>query len=284
MKPTKGLQKTQELVIPEVKRRYATFCILGENLIMHRYSWKAQQELLYPPGPRNAAELAANLKHDPIEEFRACVYKSRPENQKQTLIHIPSEFFKGAIANAALDVPGAAKTQIGRLTTITDVHIPVYGVPEVFTKMVKLSGPSRTPDVRTRAIFREFACTVTIGYLALAGITENNIAQLLAMAGLIVGLGDWRPQKGGSYGQFSIVDADNERFQRVCKLGTKAQQKALDSPVYYDDETERLLLWFEQELVRREKDKDRAPVEAKTNGRRMKRERAATEVATNGQG
>ena len=60
---------------------------------------------------------------------------------------------------------------------------------------------------RTRPIFRSWK-------LAFSGVLDTEIldfADLEAVAkiaGQLVGLGDWRPEKGGSYGRFSASVAD----------------------------------------------------------------------------
>lgn len=42
-----------------------------------------------------------------------------------------STSFKGAIRSAALDMPGAKKAQIGRLTYIAGDFVGIYGVPKL---------------------------------------------------------------------------------------------------------------------------------------------------------
>jgi len=75
------------------------------------------------------------------------------------------------------------------------------------------------------------------------------VANLLAAAGITIGIGDWRPEKGaGNYGQFKLVDANDADFVRIVTHGGRAaQQAALDTPVAYNDETAELLTWFETE-------------------------------------
>ena len=69
-----------------------------------------------------------------------------------------------------------------------------------------------------------------------------------------MGVGDWRPQKGsGNYGQFEVVEESDSTVQRLMKdAGRQQQVAALENPVAHDDETRKLLQWFEEELRARD--------------------------------
>jgi hypothetical protein len=122
--------------------------------------------------------------------------------------------------------------------------------------MVRSSDMARTPDVRTRAIFPEWACTIEVSFVS-SLIKERQVINLLAAAGIIVGIGDGRPQKGMSYGKFRVADDRDEEFIRIVKKkktqGRAAQIKAIADADTYDAETEELLTWFQQEVKNREK-------------------------------
>jgi hypothetical protein len=251
----KMAKKVEErLEIAEIHSGEVHANILGTSpMIMNRFSQKAWQELLYPSERRSRATLEQSLKHDPVAEFRGAVYRNRDEKQP-ALIHVPNGAFHGALASAALDIPGAAKAKIERLTKITNVHINLFGAPQIFCAMVRNSDMNRTPDVRTRPIFPRWACTITISYIKTI-LTERTIVNLLAAAGVIIGIGDWRGQKGGPYGAFKLVDDRDKEFLDIVKTGGRvAQQKALDQPLYFDADTAELLTWFQQEVDRRERD------------------------------
>lgn len=240
------------LIINEIKMGEIGFHIVGESpMIMNRFSQKAWQELLLPSAHKNRASLEQSLKHDPEKEFRGGLYLNR-DPKRPSLIHIPNGAFHGALAAVAIDIPGAKKAQIERLTKVVDVNIDLYGVPELFMAMVRNSDINRTPDVRTRPIFPRWACGVTIRYMQPV-LTERAVAHLLAAAGKIIGIGDWRGQKGGPYGAFRLADEKDAEFREIVKtMGRAAQQKAVDHPVCYDADSEELLAWFQAEVARRE--------------------------------
>jgi hypothetical protein len=86
----------------------AQFCVLGQTaLIQNRMAEKARMELLFPRGGcLSSADAAGKLKNDPIVEFRSAAYAPRDKNYQTRLI-IPARAFGKALAEAALDTPGA---------------------------------------------------------------------------------------------------------------------------------------------------------------------------------
>ena len=251
----KTAKKNVSLEIPAeeirpIKMRTISIMLVGMTpLIMHRYAQKAWQELVYPSGRKNAAERAGTMKHDPIAEYRECFYRNRDE-KAPTLFHLPDGMVTASLATAALRVPGATKTEIISLTSIAE-QIDLYGVPKLGMAMVRTGGMTRTPDVRTRAYFPQWACVVTLRYKT-DPLTDNQMVNLLGAAGEIVGFGDWRQQKGGRYGRFRIASANDAEFKDiVAKQRRAAQQSAYDKPEAFDIDTEDLLAWFTAEVKRR---------------------------------
>lgn len=241
-----------EIVIQEVNKGRINFCILGTSpIILNRMSQKVWQELLAPKGKKNAAEKASTMKHDPIKEFRDSPYRMM-DPKAPTLLGILPTAFKRGMGTAALDTPGAKKAQIGRLVYVEGEMLPLYGVPKVFMAITRSADINKTPDVRTRAILPEWACSISILFTKPI-LREQSISNLLSAAGFQSGVGDWRQEKGsGSYGAFRLCAADDPDFLRITKEHARApQQKALDEPEAYNDETSEMLAWFDVEINRR---------------------------------
>lgn len=264
-----------DIDLPE--RRFVEAYIIGATpLIYNAMSEKAKRTLLLPGPPKNRAERAGTLKHEPIPEYRNSVYRWLGDFRPTRLI-IPATAFKGAMMEAALDLPGVAKTQIGRLAIVRGVDgestsdsISVFGTPQLLMSVVRNSDPKHTPDIRTRAILAEWCCRLRLGYTS-GSLTARSIVNLSAFAGMIIGVGDWRQGKGkGPYGQFELVDADNEDWQRIAQQGREIQDAALLTPQCYDHESESLLAWYDEEIARRgrepppqpRKKKEKVPVTA----------------------
>lgn len=236
----------------EVKRGRVEFYLLGDSpLICNAMSEKARHELLLPSGRKTAAEKAANLKHNPVQEFRDSVYYAR-DPESPTLVVMKSTSFKKSAMGAALDIPGAKKAQIGRLMYVVGDEVPIYGTPELMMSVTRSADMNRTPDIRTRAVIPSWCAHITIEY-AEPVLKGAVISKLLAAAGITQGVGDWRVEKGsGNYGRFSVVSKDNPQLKLLMDAaGRDAQKEALANPIAYDSETESLLEWYETEVTRR---------------------------------
>ena len=195
-------KKTADEVIDilKVERGEVVCYLLGSRpIVINRLSEKVKHELLMPARKKNAVERATTLKHVPVDEFRASIYRT---NAPETLIGIPSLAVKAALRAAALDMPGTKKTEVGRRTSVSGELFSVYGIPRLFMRPVRSADMARTPDIRTRAIIERWACIVRIEF-AKPLMTTQAVCNLLGAAGIIIGIGDWRPEKGaGNYGQF----------------------------------------------------------------------------------
>lgn len=259
-----------EVEIMEIHTKQVTFNIVGISpMIMHRFDQKAWRELLLPAPPMNRAEKAMNLKHDPVSEFRGALYMCRDKNAP-TAIHVPGGSFHNALGQAAIDIPGAAKSEIKRLTTVVDETVHLYGLPLLGCHMVRNSGINGAPDVRTRPIFREWACQITFKFIADL-VKEKQLAALMGAAGHIIGIGDWRGQKGGPFGRFRLCAENDPEFVRILKhQGRVAQLDAIENPEFFDDDSGELISWFFDEVHRREKAATLAGTETKQSRRSKK--------------
>lgn len=232
-----------EVHVVNVERGRITFCLIGTAPILHNcLSNKAKHELLLPSGRKTEAEKKTTLKHDPLAEYNASIYRSKAG---PTLIQHLSSAFRGAMRSAALDLPGVTKAEIGRLLWVEGDRVDIYGVPLLDMRIVRQAGMNRTPDVRTRCIMREWACSITVSFTK-PQLKEQAVANLLAAAGLYIGIGDYRNEKGaGNYGLFTIVQDDDEDYQRILATGGRAvQEAAMLAPDTFNEETDELLSWY----------------------------------------
>lgn len=244
--------KKAVVAIDELKMGRLSVNLMGVSpLIVHRFATKAWRELLLPAKEKNAAERAASLKHDPLTEFREAMYINRSKDEP-TLMHLPIGMFQKAIASAALDIPGAKKAQILRLVSISSTQVNLFGVPMLGMDMVRNSDMARTPDVRTRPYLPEWSVTLEIEYVS-SLLQQQEIMNLINAAGIIVGIGDNRPQKGGSNGKFRVVYSDDKDLALVRKQARAAQEAAFRSPAFFNEEAAELYSWFVEEVARREK-------------------------------
>lgn len=239
-----------EISVIKVETERARFGIVGLTpVILNRVSQKAQRELIGPSGRKNAAAKAEAPKHEPLVEFRAAPYIL---DEGPTLLALLSVMFKKAMMTAALDLPGTKKAQMGRLLRAEGERIPLYGVPEMLMSVTRSADINRTPDIRTRPILPRWATFVELSFPKRI-IKGQSVVNLLGAAGLFSGVGDWRTEKGsGNYGSFRVADPDDEELLEIVEAGGRdAQIKAMNSPTFYDDETESLFTWHSTYLAER---------------------------------
>lgn len=241
-----------EITTVEIRMERVEYCVLGKTpIILNRLSEKGRRQLLLPSSRKNSAEKASTLKHNPFEEFDASPYMLSDESAPTLLAHL-STAFKKAIASTALDLPGAKKAQLSRLMWVEGEKVGIYGIPKLHMAITRSADMAHTPDVRTRCTVPEWAAVVTVEF-PVPILKESVVSQLFAAAGMIQGVGDWRPEKGsGTFGQFELVSPDDERFQKIIKEGGReAQKMAMAERIPYDEETAELLSWFVNEADRR---------------------------------
>lgn len=273
--------QSTEINMTVVQRGRFEACVLGTTpIIPRRMSQKAMQELLLPHGRKSAAEKAASLKHDPLEEYRASAHIDKEDGP--TAVQINAATFKMAMASIPLDVgdTGTSKAQLERLLYAEGDRIPVYGIPQLMMSVVRNSDMNHTPDIRTRLVIPRWAARLTITYVAPV-LRAPIVETLLATAGFMRGVGDWRPEKGsGTYGCFEVVTPDDPRFLAIIKNGGRAaQMAALETPDFYDDETTEMYQWFVGERERKGHDTE-IDVKAKGSNGKSKRGKSALDEVT----
>lgn len=252
----KTKEKDDTIIVTEVTEGSVDAVIVGRSpLLLHRMAEKAKRELLLPAGRKTAADKAANLKHNPLEEYRASAIQL---NSGPTLLGFRSAGVKQAIASAALDMPGSvSKAKIGRLAWVPGDYLPIYGQQQLFMTTVRMADMNRTPDIRTLAIVPKWAIPVTLNF-AQPLLNPTIIVNLLIAAGLYIGIGDGRNEKGKlAYGQFQVMTVAQAKTDKDVQLifsqARNAQTKAMKDPEPYDEETRELFAWFETEIQTRGK-------------------------------
>jgi hypothetical protein len=229
-----------------------TFYVVGRTpFVCNAMSAKTRRTLVQPPAKVVGKAREAYAKHDPYGEYVRSAYRSKGD-EADTRIVFPAAAFKQAMVTAAIELPGIKATNVRRLTWAEGRNVSMYGVPRLWMTVVRSANANRTPDVRTRAIIEEWATEVTVSYVE-PNMNHETVVQLLAAAGLMIGVGDGRPEKGAlNFGQFEIVAPDSEVYQRiVAEGGREAQDEAFGNPEMFDVETEELYEWHSSEVARR---------------------------------
>tara|TARA_R110000868_G_scaffold348170_1_gene609126 strand:+ start:75 stop:806 length:732 start_codon:yes stop_codon:yes gene_type:complete len=213
---------------------------------------KAWRDLLVGGGKKTAAE-KKNIKHNPEQEFRDSVYK---KSTGDTYLCFPAAGVKGAMATAALETEGIKKTSVQRLIFLPESQIQVWGKPYLKMDIVRSADMNKTPDVRTRAYLPNWCAEVDIKFVT-PTLSAFSIVSLLQNAGTIVGIGDFRQEKGrGSYGTFSVASSEEmgeqeEIWDDITQEAREVQELAMEYPECADDQTRELMQFIQEERLRR---------------------------------
>lgn len=279
-----ALKKENKVVDLQVLERgsFEAYLLGITPIILNRMAMKAMQQILLPSGRKSEAEKKSSLKHEPLDEYRSSAYTDKSEDSL-TVLQIVAASVKMAMASIPLDVPdtGTSKAQLERLLFAPQDRVPLYGVPQMLMSVTRNSDMNHTPDIRTRVIVPQWAAKVVITYVKPV-LRQDVVMKLLATAGFMRGIGDWRPEKGsGNYGTFEVVEPNDPRFLDIIKCGGRqAQKAALETPEFYDDETRELYQWFCTEKNRRGFDESGKRASDKGNGKRGKRGAEESEEAS----
>jgi hypothetical protein len=240
------------LHIDALKQGRVTLTLIGTTgFYFNAMSVKAKRTLLTGGGKKTAAE-KKELKHDPEMEYRDSVYRMQ---SGETLLSFPAPGVKGAMATAALETAGVTKSSVQRLIFLPEQRIRMWGKPYLKMDVVRSADMNKTPDVRTRAFLPRWVAEVDIAFVT-PTLSAHSIVSLLSNAGVIVGIGDFRQEKGrGSYGCFAVAGPDGgdwaDYIAEIKREGRAVQEEALQNPEYADDDTMELMDMLMDERQRR---------------------------------
>lgn len=240
-----------EITITPIKRASVKLRIIGITpLFQNRMANKAKQTLLVGGGKKTAAE-KKQLKHNPLQEFRdsAEIIPDGP-----TALGLRVVAVKAAMATAALETAGLTKTSAQRLIFMPGDFASLYGTPQLRMDVVRSANINKTPDIRSRAYIPHWGAEIEVQYIT-PQLSAHSVVSLLCNAGILVGVGDFRQEKGkGAFGSFRVLaegEQDDEWDDLVANHGRAAQEAALDNPEYADKDTIDLMEFFEEEKARR---------------------------------
>lgn len=243
----------QEIVVPALRRGIVKLRIIGQTpMFQNRMAAKAKQQLLVGGRKKTAAD-RAQIKHHPLVEFRDSLERlSDPFGP--TALGLRVVAMKAAMCTAALETAGITKTSAQRLLFMPGDLTPLYGIPQLRMDVVRSADINRTPDVRTRAFLPKWGAEIEIHHV-LPQLPVSSVVTLACNAGVLVGLGDFRQEKGkGAFGSFRVITADtqdDEWDELVAGHGRDAQLAAIEDPEYADHDTAELMEFFFGEEKRR---------------------------------
>ena len=192
---TAVLEAPGQVHVPAPIIEFATFRLEGVSpLICHRWSEKAKKEMLDKQMKKASV---GKLAKDPDKDFRESLYEM-PDGDGYGF---PAIAFKAAMVRAGtyLDLK---MTFLRGAFHIDGELIRIEGEPTMREDMVRVG--MGTADIRYRGQFMPWAVDLPVRYNARA-ISLEQVANLIVTAGFSVGVGEWRPEKDGSYGLWELA-------------------------------------------------------------------------------
>ena len=188
--------KEQEQVIslPRLNIKFLKLKIIGDSpLICHKWSDKAKKEML--DKQMKKAKQAKKAKN-PKKEYQDSLY-----HIGNGTYGFPSICFKNSAVNACSHIDGVTKVEARGAFHVNGEFVTLKGKPTMREDMVRIG--MGTADIRYRGEFRKWSCEIEIRYNENV-VSAEQIANLFNTAGFAIGLGEWRPQRNGSFGMFHV--------------------------------------------------------------------------------
>lgn len=183
------------VALPAPDLRMVHLRLVGTSpLICHKWSEKAKKQMLDKQMKKAAAGKVAK---DPEQDYLDSLYE-HPDGG----YGFPCVAFKAAMVRAGT-YSDLKMTFLRGAFHIPGELVKLEGEPRLREDMVRLQGS--TADLRYRGEFPEWAAILPVHFNARA-ISLEQVANLLVIAGFSVGVGEWRPEKNGSYGMFTVAD------------------------------------------------------------------------------
>jgi hypothetical protein len=183
------------VTIPAINRQRMRVTLVGDSaLISHKWSDKAKKEMLDKQMKQAKTAKAAK---DPERDYRESLYE-HPDGG----YGFPCVAFKAAAVGACRFTDGLKMTEARGAFHVDGELAKIEGEPTMREDMVRVG--MGTADIRYRGEFQSWRTTLEISYNADA-ISIGMIVNLFNLAGFGVGVGEWRPEKDGSYGRFHVA-------------------------------------------------------------------------------
>lgn len=170
-------------------------------LIVHKFSEKAKRQMLDAMQGRKTPKVAK----DPEADYLSSMYRHDDDGYGMPVIA-----FKAATVSAARFYDKSVSMTALRQFMFFDAEFSkvegqkmarIVGDPHMREDVVRV-GMGGT-DLRYRAEFTEWQTSVDITYVV-SQLTRDSVLSLVDAGGMGVGVGEWRPEKKGDFGTYSI--------------------------------------------------------------------------------
>ena len=204
----KAAEASETAALKPIQRTFVTMKIVGTSpLIQHQWSEKPLKMMR----DKHAGKKTRNREvRNPEQEGNDAAYRTQKGG-----FGIPAMALKSAIITAAHKDIGIEKTLVRKslfLQCDDPGGVLAMECAEPVIKEDHVRVGQGSTDLRYRPYFYEWAVMFTVEMDA-SGLQLGDLITLIDRAGFGVGIGEWRPEKGGESGRFRI----DETFKMEVK-------------------------------------------------------------------
>ena len=186
------------VTLKPINTKLVSFGIVGTSpLIQHAWSEKAIRQLRMTAAERRKQP---KTSREPEAEGEAAMYRLESGAPAFPLLA-----FKASLISAAHKDIGLEKTLVRKsffLPPVPDMLVELeHGGYIIREDLVRVGADQA--DIRYRPEFQEWRVQLQ-AIVDFDNLNEGNIINLINRAGFGVGVGEWRPEKGGEYGRFMV--------------------------------------------------------------------------------
>lgn len=194
------MAETPAVQINKIQAETLLVPIVGTaSLIVHAWSAKAKQQML------DAQQGRKNVKQirDPQADYEASLYRTA------TGYGFPTLAFKAATVGAARFFGKAVRmTDLRQFLFLTgepsvdgsQILTAIEGEPKQREDMVRVGMGT---DLRFRGEFQEWKATLAVTFITTA-LDQGSVLSLVDAGGMGVGVGEWRPERRGQNGTYTV--------------------------------------------------------------------------------
>lgn len=185
--------------------------IIGTSpLIVHNFSEKSKRQML--EAMQGVKRQKTN--RDPEADYNQAFYRIYHEDGTEGY-GFPVLGFKAATVSAARFYDKSiSMTALRQLLFFEGIRtagdeqelVEIFGDPRMREDVVRVG--MGTADLRYRPEFPDWKAKLVVRYIA-SSLSQESVLSLINAGGFGVGVGEWRPEKSGQFGQYQ-VDPDRE--------------------------------------------------------------------------
>ncbi len=193
-----GLPLVEIIKLPRPKIERMVIKVIGDSpLIVNKWSEKAKKQIR--DKQQKKATMGREAK-DPQADYEASLHHDADNDYA-----FPAIAFKCAAVTACSQIPGITKVFARGAFHVIGEYVKIQGEPSMREDMVKVG--MGVADIRYRGEFKEWSAEIPIAFNA-GVISKEQLLNLFQLAGFAVGVGEWRPERDGSYGMFRIAESN----------------------------------------------------------------------------